>query len=268
MIKTNKINLNVAKRGISRIKNIVAVFDILFQSQDNFVKKIIFFAAFFIYYIGRMVGLNVSLFPKMGIWLEGAIFLTRSKTIDFWMVWKGHEREITRYFMKIPVKGTFVDVGAHIGRYSILMAKKGGEVYSFEPISSTFKQLKLNPKANGVLDKIKAYNLALGPKKEKRDIFFNKAKYGEGSLVQGEKGDKETIQVDKLDNIIKKKVEKPVILKIDVEGFEYEVLLGAKNFIRKNKPEIIIEIWNQESRILLSKLGYYEEGEIWYPKKK
>src|SRR3972149_5398141 len=176
MIKTNKINLNVAKRGISRIKNIVAVFDILFQSQDNFGKKIIFFAAFFIYYIGRMVGLNVSLFPKMGIWLEGAIFLTRSKTIDFWM------------------------------------AKKGGEVYSFEPISSTFKQLKLNAKANGVLDKIKAYNLALGPKKEKRDIFFNKAKYGEGSLVQEGKGDKETIQVDKLDNIIKKKVEKPVIL--------------------------------------------------------
>ncbi len=71
-----------------------------------------------------------------------------------------------------------------------------------------------------------------------------------------------------LDKILNKKFSKKVILKIDVEGFEYKVLLGAKQFIKKNRPIIILEMWTKErDSNFLGKLGYKQKGNFWYHEK-
>ena len=143
------------------------------------------------------------------------------------------------------------------------MAKKGLSIYSFEPLKSNFGLLKENIRENK-LGNVKAFNLALGNKKERKEITYNPHEYGEGSLslkIRG--GIKEEVNVDRLDNLAIDPKGK-CFMKIDVEGFEYEVLQGGKGFIRKYKPEIIIEVWNEKTIKFLEALGYNKEGEIWH----
>jgi FkbM family methyltransferase len=143
----------------------------------------------------------------------------------------------------------------------VSLAKRGCTVFSFEPVLSTFNQLKLNSEINNIKEKINLYNIGLGNKKEKKDISYDKSKHGEASLVFNSGSEKEEINIDTLDNLIKDNFEGKVIMKIDVEGFEYEVLEGAKKFIERNRPIIIIEIWNKKSEEFLKKLNYSQISE-------
>ena len=61
-------------------------------------------------------------------------------------------------------------------------------------------------------------------------------------------------------------MKKKVLLKVDVEGFEFEVLKGAKNFIKKYRPIILIEVWNEDTKKFLVENKYSPDGEFWYPK--
>jgi len=241
--------------------------EILNQSEDSFSKKIYFIFAFFVHYsIKKLFKKRISIFPEMTLMLEGCRFKTRKNTIDFWTVKKSHEKNFTSYLLKQKQKGVFVDVGTHIGRYSVLLAKKGWEVFSFEPLSSNFSQLKLNKNLNKIGTNLHLYNIGLGDKKGDSTMFYEKYKGGEASLVFNKEHLTEKICLDKLDNILKFKKTGKIILKIDVEGFEYEVLKGAMHFIKKNNPEIYIEIWDQNKEKdyeLLVELGYHKKGDIW-----
>jgi FkbM family methyltransferase len=255
---------------MGRIKNMGVVFDILSQSQDNFLVKSQFITAFFSHYIGKIFGLNLNILPKMRIKLQDCIFITRKKTIDFWIFWKNYEKEISTRLDKFKDKGTFIDIGANIGRYSLLMVKKGWKVYSFEPIKNNFIKLQEHIKINNIKKNIKVKKIALGNKKEKRNIYFEPHKHGEGSLVIKKKRSfSERVGVDLLDNLMKdKKYKKPILLKIDVESFEYEVLIGAKKFIQKYHPIIILEMWQKEKDIkFLEDLGYKNRRDFWYYEK-
>jgi FkbM family methyltransferase len=249
-----------------KTRDLRVALDIISQSRDGVFTKIKFFFAFLFHYGGKFFGININFFPKMNLDLRGIIFQTREKTIDFWMVWDKYEKEIMGELDKLEEKGTFVDAGANIGRYSLLMAKKDWEVYSFEPVKSNFFRLKNHLKNNSLIKKTKIFNLALGDKKEEKNIYFEKHKHGEASLLKKNKNiQKEKIKIEKMDNLlINKEIKKPVVLKIDVEGFEYKVLLGAKKFIKEYKPKIIIELWNKNKDIkFLNKMGYQNKGNLW-----
>jgi len=80
----------------------------------------------------------------MKIKLNKCLFQTRKNTVDFWMIWKDYEKKVFNQLFKESKEGdTFIDVGANIGRYSVIMAYRGLRVYSFEPIKSNFKLLSL-----------------------------------------------------------------------------------------------------------------------------
>jgi len=252
-----------------KIKDFKVIIDIIQQSKDNFLIKIQFLLAFLIHYLTKQFGINFNFFPRLNLTLEDCYFKARKKTIDFWVLWEDYEQDIFKEFDKIEQKGTFIDVGANVGRYSVLIAKKGWEVYSFEPLNSNFKQLKEHVKINNVEEKVRAYQIGLGKNKANKKIFYLPYKYGEASIVLNKKGSvTEEIFVDKLDNLMKKKYKKPIILKIDVEGFEYEVLEGAQKFIKKNHPIIILEMWQKDKDAhFLENLGYKNKGDFWYYKK-
>ena len=142
---------------------------------------------------------------------------------------------------------TVVDVGANYGDSSIWWAKKfGASVIAFEPLEHVFKILEQNVKLNEVC--VKAYNKALG---NGSDIFGN---WKDTMLIKG--GDVK-YGTEKLDSYGLSQVD---ILKIDVEGFEYEVIQGAENTIRKFKPRIILETHSKELRRVcnrfLVEIGY------------
>ena len=152
------------------IRGVVVLRDILKQSVDSKKIKRKFIFSFISHYLSKNIfGKKISNFPPMKIKLYDCIFKTRPNTIDFWAVWIGFERDITKYLLKKHKGGmTLVDIGANIGRYSIILAKKGWDVYSFEPVKDTFNQLKINAENNSLGNNIKMYNLGLGSKREKR----------------------------------------------------------------------------------------------------
>ncbi len=118
---------------------------------------------------------------------------------------------------------------------------------------------------NDLTDKeINAFNVALGKENKEETISFS----GEMANNTGE-GDKVKVTFKMLDSYNLK----PTILKIDVEGFEMDVLEGGKETIKKYKPKIIIETHSsdleKQVKDFLEKLDYKvkHEGRVAYNSK-
>lgn len=153
--------------------------------------------------------------------------------------------------LKKTMKGKiFFDIGANIGSYSILVSENENcKVYAFEPHPITFKYLEENIKINARTN-VNLVNLALSNKKGEID-FSNNPGSAENSAVHI-KDIKNTIKVKTttLDTFCEEHNIFPNIIKIDVEGFEKEVIEGAQNIL-KNVELLIIEINNKS----LSRFG-------------
>lgn len=137
--------------------------------------------------------------------------------------------------------GVWIDVGAHVGNHTIYFSKHCGadEVWAYEPTKETFAVLEENVK-NNCKNTVRLFNCAVGSK-----VGFCKIKKndqsGENHIVYGSG----KIPVVVLGDI----VAKVALIKIDVEGFEFEVLKGALPIIERDKPELFIETFEDKSKI-------------------
>ena len=164
--------------------------------------------------------------------------------------------------------GVFVDIGAHMGTYSIILSKKCKEVYAFEAQKSTFDCLNIGICNNNCYN-IKAENVALGSM-EGVATLHHVSEDGGGSTVREDVPiisdqkvlDHEIVVMKTLDNYNIKNID---FMKIDVEGYELEVIKGASmTIIDNNFPPFIFEAWSddwygKDKDILLSyvkDLGY------------
>lgn len=133
----------------------------------------------------------------------------------------------------------FVDVGANMGVYTILASgHKKSRTISVEPIPSTFNHFLNNINVNHLSDKVDALNIGLGGADGK--LFFTKDFDTVNHVVAESDGGANTIEVEvkTLDHVLNGK--SPSLLKIDVEGFETEVLKGAAQTLKNNRLEAII----------------------------
>jgi len=119
----------------------------------------------------------------------------------------------------------FVDVGANIGSYTVLASGVvGSQSISLEPVPSTFQRLVRNVRVNGIESLVELHHRAAGA--GDGEVWFRtdhdtmNRVVDEGDLVQ-----KERVQVSGLDGVLGGRV--GAIWKVDVEGYEWEVLLGA-----------------------------------------
>lgn len=180
---------------------------------------------------------------------EDGTFYCRKRTVDAPIVSINNEL-IIRDFFKFHDKKVFLDVGAHIGKYTIIMSKKlgnSGKVISFEPDPDNYNVLKKNILLNHC-ENIIALNIGLWSKKDKLklyDGFGNENTHGR-SVVRTTCNFVE-IDVDTLDNILEKLGIKEIdLIKIDVEDAEVEVFKGANETI-KLKPKLIFECWGGDN---------------------
>jgi FkbM family methyltransferase len=156
----------------------------------------------------------------------------------------------------------FVDIGANIGSYTVLAAGHiGASVISIEPVPATFYHLKNNVAINQINDKVVTCNFALG--QEKGQLSFTSTLDTMNHVATASAPNTIEVPVETLDAILEKEKE-PVLLKIDVEGFETNVLKGgARTLQKKQLKAIIIELngsgakYGYDERLLHEQLMTY-----------
>ncbi len=158
-------------------------------------------------------------------------------------------------------EGIGLDVGANIGNHSAFLAPYLQEVHAFEPNPSAFRLLELNTQN---ISNIKAHNFGLSKSKVATTLYVDSQNVGGSSTIKGRGFSNEEIEIllvplDSLE-LYNSKLQ---IIKIDVEGCEYEVLLGAHKTIQRSMPIILLEQFpsdfdssNQNCISLLSDFGY------------
>jgi len=169
----------------------------------------------------------------------------------------------------------YLDIGGNVGLgvEAVLMYNKSCIVHSFEPNPETFKVLQ---RLLGGNDRVKLYNFGMGSEKAEFELFvpvyngyifsglasFDRAR-AESWLGQDKLYfyNRRYLEIKKLTCMVKKLDDlglNPFFIKLDVEGFEYQVLLGGEATIKKSKPIILIEKIdrNDEKLNFLNPFGY------------
>ena len=157
-------------------------------------------------------------------------------------MFKSWELDIVKFFIREFKKGyTFLDIGSNIGYYSLIASKLSPKkVFAFEPLDFLCDMIHKSIEKNNFKN-IEVFNFGLGNKNSKEKIFSIRDNIGTSSIVvSGNRNEVREITIKKGDEIIKNT--KVDFIKIDVEGFEDEVLKGLEKTIKKkDMPKIIIE---------------------------
>jgi FkbM family methyltransferase len=137
------------------------------------------------------------------------------------------------------------DVGANVGEWTDLVSKIAPEtlIYSFEPSKQTFKTL--SERKFG--DKISIHNIGLGDKNETKNFFIHEKNSTLNSAFARKLNDNnasdvrtEKVNFETLDSFcMKNKIDNISFLKIDTEGNESSVLMGAQRYVKEGKINAI-----------------------------
>jgi FkbM family methyltransferase len=160
-------------------------------------------------------------------------------------------------------EGVVIDVGAHIGKYTIWLAKKTkGKVVALEPNPLVYKVLLKNIKLNNLKNVIA---LNVGAWSSEKSFMLNVSRFaGHSSIfknhIENEIIHVREIKVKTIDDIIDNyNIRKVDFIKIDVEGSEIEVLNGMMRVLKEHKPKLVVEVmkWNTEQfKKILNDLEY------------
>lgn len=154
-----------------------------------------------------------------------------------------------------------VDIGAHIGIFSLYASKRCSKVYSFEPFKNNFEKLQKNIKFNNQKN-IFPINMAVSGESGKRDLFISKTRdcdhsfYPVGGLEGTVKNTVDTISLKDFFN--KYNIERINFLKMDCEGGEYDILLNCPKEFLSKIDKIVMEhhnIGKYEENVLIDFLG-------------
>ncbi len=176
--------------------------------------------------------------------------------------WENGAAALTQVFLAGIDTPLVLDIGANLGAYAVPVAKAlmqaGGSVIAVEAQRIVYYQLCGNVFLNQ-LDNVTALHLAIGHERGTLDLprpnyaamgnvggFSIEQKFREHNGTQAAMtGETERVQMLPLDELEVPRA--PDFIKIDVEGFELNVLQGAKRFLaRHNFPPLLFEAWSEE----------------------
>lgn len=227
------------------------------------MKKTIFtnrFAEILLLVLIRLAGSRPWIFkfvPPNKYYKPGSHRKARRKGISYqldisdyqeWLVYFHCKTDSSNYLMNYLEKSEVIfDIGANIGQTAFNMSKtqqaKGLNpvVYAFEPYPKTFQKLEDNIRKNTELA-IKAFNLGLGSQKGSLHMMQHHALNSGGFRMTSDTSNSIVVPVISLDEFVSENGIRAIdFIKIDVEGFELEVLKGAQETIRRFRPVIVFE---------------------------
>ncbi len=190
---------------------------------------------------------------------ENYLFLFSLFTIAF-LRWNRREKDFLFFLKQIPDDGIVLDIGANIGIMIAHFARRlsHSTIIAFEPISHNLRTLKkiisFFHLKNVVVVETALGNFT-GEAEMVMPVVSNVKMQGLSHMIHQSisdfnEGEKFKVPVQTLDNyLLKNSVDKPIRgIKLDVENFEYFVLVGGKETIQKHQPLIYAELWENKNR--------------------
>jgi FkbM family methyltransferase len=188
--------------------------------------------------LGKLLRLPLRAVPKHAVVpiLQGALrgrrWIVGSSTHGCWL--GTYEGENQRLFASlVPTNGTVYDIGANVGFYTLLAASRAKRVIAAEPLAENIAYLKRHLDLNGVCN-VEVWSAAVADK-EGEEPFTAGPNHSMGKL--GDKGPLvRTVTLDHLSDACGP----PSLIKVDVEGAEYRVLVGAQRCLAAYHPIIFM----------------------------
>ena len=197
-------------------------------------------------------------------------FFCRKNTNDFQFANYYYEWGVKKFILKQKNEfSVFIDIGACVGDYTILLAKMNKQCFAFELVSDNFKTLQKNLELNGLQKKVKQYPYGLGDADYSASFTFDPVNTGASRINKVKKSITEKAEIRKLDTLMNEMAidkNEHIFVKLDVEGMEAEVIRGAFNFIMyySNITFIVEEKHSGQLPIIdtFNDIALFEFGEV------
>lgn len=191
--------------------------------------------------------------PLRTLEMDGLRWIQRGGNTDDWIAIHHEESLVPVLDGLLPEGGVFVDVGAHIGRWSLRLAGKASRVVAVEPNPATAAVLRAHVELNGIdnLIDIDVVEVAAWDSETRLSLSDPNGKVTGGSTRVLEDGDG-TVRACPLDDVLGDIT--PDLIKLDVEGADLHALRGMRGTLARAKPTLFIEDH--------SIYGYYDRADL------
>lgn len=261
------LSQNNTEEELARTKKIPQIFLVLFKMLMSFVSRM--YVAGIIKSVSRVLERNLRSVASamLRTVLRGPLvtiggikyWLSDARLESFFTLSSEYEKYVWSYF-KPAVGDVFIDVGAHIGKYALQVARivrDEGTVIALEPHLENFRALLKGIQLNGFRNII-ALNVAAWDKECKLQLFI-----GDASTYHSTKVDRGlgyvTVQAHPIDQIIAElRVKHVDWIKIDAEEAEIEVVRGLRRTLSIYTPQLIVEVqWKNLREFLMLMENYH-----------
>ena len=142
------------------------------------------------------------------------------------------------------VDSNIIDVGANIGLTSLAMTRTSpkGQIRAVEPVADAYKHLQANIELSQAIN-VSCFNFAAGRESSRVKMFVDDSNLASAFVTERNVTDEAAIDMRSLDDAFPGMDMGSVdFIKIDVEGFELEVLAGAVKLVSENRPRVLLEM--------------------------
>lgn len=163
----------------------------------------------------------------------------------------GYEEDLIREFLsRIPTgrRGVILDVGANVGTHSLAFAQHFGQVHAFEPNPSLWSAFETNVRLNN-LNTVQLHKVGLADREGELPFYLiEKNNFGLGTCSDVEQYDLPlkkigTVRVEIGDSYLEAAgIQRVDAIKIDVQGFEAEVIRGLAKTLARDRPFVWLEV--------------------------
>jgi len=204
----------------------------------------------------------VKLIPPNYLYREGSRRLVEREGINYELdisdyvdhsIYFGIEdRSVNRLYQLLGDQNTILDVGANVGSILLNIAKlcQTAKIVGFEPDPRNFQRATNNIRLNTALN-VCVVNKGLGLKSETVKLYhvnnknagMNRILNDSVAMTSSSVLDYDEIQIVRLDDFIREEGLTNIdLIKIDVEGYELNVLMGAEDTLKRHRPTLFIEL--------------------------